>query len=89
MADIVKELVGDQILVKSIPTEETKGIVWIPTEIREGTQKSIVVQFGERPPNSTMCIGDTVLHARNLGIGININGEDYLIMRYSQLFAIL
>ena len=36
-----------------------------------------------------LCVGDTVLYGKYAGTEINVDGKDYLIMRQSDVVAVL
>jgi chaperonin GroES len=44
---------------------------------------------GKKDEPMTVKVGDTVLYGKYAGIEINVEGKDYLIMRESDIFAII
>ena len=91
MSVSVKPL-ADRVLVEPAAAEEkTAGGIIIPDTAKEKPQKGIIVAVGNGKPNEPMTVkaGDTVLYGKFAGTEINIEGKDYLIMRESDLFAIV
>jgi chaperonin GroES len=88
------ELFDDRVLIKPAAAEEkTKGGIIIPDTAKEKPQKGIVVAVGpgkyaEQTGNLIPLkqkIGDVVLYGKYSGTEIVVEGEDYLIMRSSDL----
>jgi Co-chaperonin GroES (HSP10) len=91
MSVSVKPL-ADRVLVEPAAAEEkTAGGIIIPDTAKEKPQKGIIVAVGNGKPDEPMTVkaGDTVLYGKFAGTEINIEGKDYLIMRESDLFAIV
>ncbi|MFT5666242.1 MAG: chaperonin GroES [Vicingaceae bacterium] len=83
---------ADRVLVEPAAAEEkTAGGIIIPDTAKEKPQKGIIVAVGNGKPDEPMTVkeGDTVLYGKFAGTEINIEGKDYLIMRESDLFAIV
>jgi len=83
---------ADRVLVKAQPAEEkTKGGIIIPDTAKEKPQKGEVVAVGNGKKDEpiTVKVGDTVLYGKYSGTEINIDGEDYLIMRESDILAVI
>jgi chaperonin GroES len=94
MASQVFELYDDRVLVKAAAAEEkTKGGIIIPDTAKEKPQKGTVVAVGpgkyaEQTGNLipiNQKVGDTVLYGKYAGTEISIEGEEYLIMRTSDI----
>ena len=88
------ELFDDRVLVKPNAAEEkTAGGIIIPDTAKEKPQKGTVVAVGkgkyaEQTGNlipMQVKEGDTVMYGKYGGTEISINGEDYLIMRSSDI----
>jgi len=83
---------ADRVLVQAAPAEETtaSGII-IPDTAKEKPQrgKVIAVGSGKKDEPMTVNVGDTVLYGKYSGTEISIEGTDYLIMRESDIFAVL
>ena len=88
------ELYDDRILIKPAPAEEkSAGGIIIPDTAKEKPQKGTVVAVGtgkyaEQTGNIIPVkqkIGDTVLYGKYAGTEVSLDGEDYLIMRSSDI----
>ena len=83
---------ADRVLVEPAPAEEktASGII-IPDSAKEKPQKGKVIAVGNGKPDEplTVSVGDAVLYGKYSGTEINIEGTDYLIMRESDIFAIV
>lgn len=83
---------ADRVVVKPAPAEEktASGII-IPDTAKEKPQRGTIVAVGpgkkDEPIN--VKVGDSVLYGKYAGTEINIEGEDYLIMRESDIFAVI
>tara|TARA_B110000046_G_scaffold28052_1_gene28743 strand:- start:36963 stop:37238 length:276 start_codon:yes stop_codon:yes gene_type:complete len=83
---------ADRVLVEPASAEEkTAGGIIIPDTAKEKPQKGKIVAVGNGKPDEPLTVkeGDTVLYGKFAGTEINIEGRDYLIMRESDLFAIV
>ncbi|MEQ8625692.1 MAG: co-chaperone GroES [Vicingaceae bacterium] len=84
--------IADRVLVEPAAAEEkTAGGIIIPDTAQEKPQKGKIVAVGNGKPDEPMTVkaGDTVLYGKYAGTEVNIEGTDYLIMRESDLFAIV
>ena len=68
-----------------------RGGIILPDTAKEKPQrgKVIAVGSGKKDEPLTVKIGDSVLYGKYAGTEINIEGKEYLIMRESDIFAIL
>ena len=89
---------GDRIIVKSLEAEEkTKGGIVIPDTAKEKPQEGKVVAVGKGKVNDDgkvraleLKVGDRVLYGKYGGTEITSKeGEDLLIMREEDVFAIV
>ena len=83
---------ADRVLVEAAAAEETtKGGIIIPDTAKEKPQRGIVVAVGngKKDEPMTVQVGDTVLYGKYAGTEIAVDGTDYLIMRESDIFAIV
>lgn len=83
---------ADRVLVKPAPAEEkTIGGIIIPDSAKEKPLKGEIVACGSGTKDETMTVkpGDTVLYGKYAGQEIEFEGEKYLMMRQSDLLAIL
>lgn len=83
---------ADRVVIKPAPAEEktASGII-IPDTAKEKPQRGTIVAVGpgKKDEAITVKVGDTVLYGKYAGTEINIDGEDYLIMRESDIFAVI
>jgi chaperonin GroES len=82
----------DRVIVKPAPAEEkTAGGIIIPDTAKEKPQRGTVVAAGpgKKDEPVTVKIGDTVLYGKYAGTEIQIEGDDLLIMRESDILAIV
>ena len=83
---------ADRVLVEAAAAEETtaSGII-IPDTAKEKPQKGVVVAVGNGKKDEPITVkpGDTVLYGKYAGTEISYEGKDYLIMRESDIFAII
>jgi len=87
----------DRILVKRIDTEEkTKGGIIIPDTAKEKPQEGKIIALGKgklledgsiRPLD--VKVGNKILFSKYGGTDINIDGEEYLILREDDILAIV
>ena len=83
---------ADRVLIEPAAAEEkTAGGIIIPDTAKEKPQKGKVVAVGNGKPDEplTVKVGDMVLYGKYAGTELNVEGNDYLIMRESDIFAIL
>ena len=83
---------SDRILIKPIEVESvTKSGIIIPDTAKEKPQKGEVVAVGNGKPDEpiTVKVGDTVLYGNCVGSELKLDNQDYLIMRESDVFAII
>lgn len=82
----------DRVIVEPAAAEEktASGII-IPDTAKEKPQKGIVVAAGPGKKDEPMTVkaGDTVLYGKYAGTDITLEGKDYLIMRESDILAIV
>jgi chaperonin GroES len=91
MALKIKPL-ADRVVVLAEPAEvKTAGGIIIPDTAKEKPVRGKVVAVGpgKKDEPTTVKVGDTVLYGKYSGTDIAIEGTDYLIMRESDLYAIL
>lgn len=92
MADINLKPLADRVLVEASAAETTtaSGII-IPDTAQEKPQQGTVVAVGTGKPDEplTVKVGDTVLYGKYGGTEIRHDGKDYLIMRESDIYAVI
>lgn len=91
MALKIKPL-ADRVLVEptAAETKTASGII-IPDNAKEKPQKGHVVAVGNgtKDEKMTVKVGDTVLYGKYSGTELKFDGKDYLIMRESDILAIV
>lgn len=83
---------ADRVLVKPAPAEEkTVGGIIIPDTAKEKPLQGSVLAVGNGTKDEEMVLkaGDTVLYGKYSGTEIELEGEKYLIMRQSDVLAVL
>ena len=83
---------ADRVLVKPAAAEEktASGII-IPDSAKEKPLKGEVIAIGNGTKDEEMVVksGDTVLYGKYAGTELELEGEKYLIMRQSDILAII
>src|SRR5690606_21017053 len=83
---------ADRVLIEAAPAEEKTafGII-IPDTAKEKPQKGTVVAVGpgKKDEPLTVKVGDTVLYGKYSGTELSVEGQEYLIMREADIFAII
>lgn len=83
---------ADRVLVEPSVAETTtaSGII-IPDNAKEKPQKGRVVAVGtgKKDEPLTVQVGDTVLYGKYSGTELKLEGKDYLMMRESDIMAIV
>lgn len=83
---------SDRVLIEPKAAEEkTAGGLYIPDTAKEKPLAGKVVAVGPGTSEVTMevKVGDNVLYGKYAGTEIQIEGKDYLIMRQSDILAII
>ena len=83
---------ADRVLVLPAPAEEkTIGGIIIPDSVKEKPLKGKVIAIGNGTKDEEMVVkpDDTVLYGKYAGTEIELDGEKYLIMKQSDILAIL
>ncbi len=87
----------DRVIVKaSTPEETTKGGIIIPDTAKEKPMQGEIIAVGQGKTNEEgrlfplqVKVGDRVLYGKYGGTEVTIDGEELLIMRESDIFAII
>ena len=83
---------ADRILIEQVEAEKkTAGGIYIPDNAKEKPQKGNVVAVGKGTKENpiTVKVGDSVLYGKYAGTELKFEGEDYLIMKESDILAII
>jgi chaperonin GroES len=92
MANINIKPLADRVLVEPAAAEEkTAGGIIIPDTAKEKPMKGTIVAVGEGTKDQPITVktGDKVLYGKYAGTEISVDGVDYLIMRESDIYAII
>ncbi len=82
---------ADRVLVLPAPAEEKVGGIIIPDTAKEKPLKGTIIAAGQGTKDEEMVlkVGDTVLYGKYAGTEVELEGEKYLIMRQSDVLAII
>ncbi len=82
---------ADRVLVRPAAAEEKIGGIIIPDTAKEKPLKGEVVAVGNGTKDEEMILsaGDEVLYGKYAGTEIELDGEKFLIMRQSDVLAVL
>ena len=92
MSKIKIKPLADRVVIEPLAAEtKTASGIYIPDSAKEKPQQGKVVAVGKgtKDEPTTVKIGDTVLYGKYAGTELKLDGGDYLIMRESDIFAIL
>lgn len=97
MAKINLKPLGDRVIVKPMEAEEkTKGGIILPDTAKEKPIEGTIVAAGPgkvsddgKTIKMEVKAGDKVLYGKYSGTEVTVDGEEYLIMRESDVFAII
>lgn len=84
--------IADRVVVEAAPAEEkTAGGIIIPDTAKEKPQKGTIVAvgIGKKDEPMTVKVGDQVLYGKYAGTEITVDGKEYLIMRESDVYAVV
>jgi len=96
-SDMAIKPLADRVVVKpSQPEEKTAGGIILPDTVKEKPQQGLVVAVGPGKVSESgtkvsmeVKVGDKVLYGKYSGTEVQIEGVDHLIMRESDILAIL
>ncbi|MFT4544585.1 MAG: chaperonin GroES [Bacteroidia bacterium] len=83
---------ADRVVVEAAAAEEkTASGIFIPDTAKEKPQKGkvLAVGTGKIDEPMTVKVGDTVLYGKYSGTEVTVDGTDVLIMRESDIFAVV
>jgi chaperonin GroES len=92
MAQVNIKPLADRVVIKAAEAEEkTKSGLYIPDNAKEKPQRGTVVAVGQGKKDEPMTVkaGQTILYGKYSGTEVQLDGKDYLIMRESDIMAIL
>ncbi len=86
---------GDRVLIKRFEAEEktASGIV-LPSSAKEQPHMAEIIAMGpgiteDEKKKDTLKVGDKVIYSKYSGTEINYDGEDYIILNYGDVLAVL
>lgn len=92
MAEVNIKPLADRVLVEpsAAETKTSSGII-IPDTAQEKPQRGTVVAVGNGKKDEplTVKVGDSVLYGKYSGTELKFEGRDFLIMRESDILAII
>ena len=83
---------ADRVLVAAAEAEtKTAGGIIIPDTAKEKPMRGKIIAAGpgKKDEPTTVKVGDTVLYGKYAGTEITIDGKEYLIMKESDIYAII
>ena len=82
---------ADRVLVLPAPAEEKVGGIIIPDTAKEKPQHGTIVAAGNGTKDEGMILkeGDEILYGKYSGTELEIEGTKYLIMRQSDVLAVV
>jgi len=92
MSQVKIKPLADRVLVEPMEAEEkTASGIYIPDTAKEKPQRGTVVAVGPGTKDVTMevKVKDVVLYGKYAGTEINVDGKDYLMMKQSDILAIV
>jgi chaperonin GroES len=97
MADFKIKPLADRVIVKPKEAEETtKGGIILPDTVKEKPVEGTIVAVGAGKVTDegkliamSVKVGDVVLYGKYSGQEVKIDGDEYLIMRESDIYGIV
>ena len=88
---------ADRIILETLEAEtKTQGGIYIPDNAKEKPQKAKVIAVGAGRKNDKgeliapeVKVGDVVLYGKYAGTEVNVDGKDILIVKESDILAVL
>jgi len=94
--DIKVKPLADRVVVKALEeTEQMRGGLYIPDTAKEKPQQGEVVAVGPgrvedgKRVDMELKVGDKVLYGKYSGTEVTVDGEQYLILRESDVLAVV
>jgi chaperonin GroES len=87
----IKPLADRVVVAPAAAEEKTASGIIIPDTAKEKPQQGEVVAVGNGKKDEplTVQVGDKILYGKYAGTEISIEGREYLIMRESDIFAVV
>ena len=83
---------ADRVIIQQAEAEtKTASGIIIPDTAQEKPQKGVVIAVGNGTKDNpiTVSVGDNILYGKYAGTELKYNGEEYLIMKESDILAII
>ena len=87
---------GDRVILKVLEAEKTQSGIFLPDNAKEKPQQGKVLAVGPGKHNDkgelipvNVKVGDTVIFAKYAGTEVKYQGEEYLIVKESDLLAVV
>ena len=81
---------GERVLIKIAESEQqTAGGIFIPQTAQEKTQEGIVLAVGDDKEAIKVKANDRIIYDKYAGTTIKVEGEDQLILKMSDILAII
>jgi len=94
MAKVPIRLLGERILVKRLEADATSGGIHLPESAQEKPQRGEVVAIGtgtssddEERTELDVKVGDVVIFAKYGGTDLKLDGEEYIVLDFDQVYA--
>ncbi len=84
--------IGDRVVVEAATAEtKTASGIYIPDTAQEKPVQGTVVAIGagKKDEPITVKVGDKVLYGKYAGTEVTYEGKEYLIMRESDIYAVI
>ena len=87
----------DRVVIRAVaPMEQTKGGIYLPDTAKEKPQEGEIMAAGPGKYSNTgellkmtVKAGDHVIYGKYSGTEITVDGEEYVIMRESDIYALI
>ncbi|HEA20241.1 hypothetical protein LCGC14_1772620 [marine sediment metagenome] len=92
MAKVNIKPLADRVLIEPMAAEtKTASGIYIPDTAKEKPQQGMIVAVGPgtKDDKVTVKVGDKVLYGKYAGTELKLEGNDYLMMRESDVLAII
>ncbi len=92
MSEVKIKPLADRVLVQPQEAEtKTASGIFIPDTAKEKPQRGVVIAVGKGTKDEAMELktGDVVLYGKYAGTEISVEGKDYLMMRQSDVLAVI
>ena len=87
---------GDRVVLKQLEAEETtKSGIILPGQAQEKPQQAEVIAVGPggvvdgKEVKMEVTVGDKVIYSKYSGTEVNLDGEEYIIVKQSDILAIV